>query len=76
MAKPKLNVFTKTEEPEDKVKAVGVGLKDSEWQRLAAIAKELGMKRHELACWALRDFMRRFEAGEIQTKTQKTLPGL
>ena len=82
--KPELNnIFGKTEpeaQPEakhdDKVKAVGIGLKSSEWQRYEDIANELGMTRHALATYALRDFLKRYDAGEIQTQTRPTLPGL
>lgn len=62
------------EQPPDPVKAVGVALRESEWARFAEIAGELSMTRHELACWALRDFVKRWEAGEIPTKTKRTLP--
>jgi len=64
------------EEQPDPVQPVGIGLKTSEWERMQEIADELGIKRHALAMWALRDFMQRYEAGEIQTETKKTLPGL
>jgi hypothetical protein len=58
---------------EDKKRPMGVAIKESEWLEFAKIAKELGMNRHELSVWALRDFMRRYQAGEIQTRIQKTL---
>jgi len=64
------------EAPEDRVKAYGVGLKISEWERIEEIAAELGKKRHAVALYALRDFIRRYDAGEIGTVTQKSLPGL
>jgi hypothetical protein len=71
---------TKTTERKqpDPVKPRGIGLRLSEWQRLAAIGQELGgQKANRLAAWAIRDFMRRFEAGEIETKTEtrRKLPG-
>jgi hypothetical protein len=64
------------EQPPDPVKAVGVALRESEWARFTEIAGELSMTRHELACWALREWLRRWEAGEIRTETKKTLPGI
>ena len=63
-------------EPEpvkDKIKVRGVGLRTSEWARLDAIAKELNMKAHALSLWTLRDFIKRYEAGEIATKQSKKL---
>ena len=61
------------QEPEqqaDPIKPIGIGLKVSEWDHLEQIAGELGMTRHALAMWAIRDFMRRYDAGEIETKTE------
>ena len=63
-------------EPEDKVTSFGIGLKKSEWKRIDEIAHSLGMTKHGVAMWALKDFLRRYDAGEIQTVTQRTLPGL
>lgn len=64
------------EQPEDPVRAIGIGLKVSEWALMEEIATEMGVTRHALAMWALRDFMQRYDAGEIQTQTRPTLPGL
>ncbi len=70
--KPKLEVFNQTQpeppkpEPSDEpdpVKARGIGLKISEWQHLEAIADELGVTRHKLSLWILRDFIKRYDAG-------------
>ena len=58
----------------DPVKAWGVGLRTSEWERIRAIAKTLDMNPHELAVWALRDFLARYEAGEIPLQTKPSLP--
>jgi hypothetical protein len=77
------DLFAQTEAPSapvdvdqpDPVKAYGVGLKISEWGKIESIAKLLGIKRHEVAVWAIRDFLRRWDKGEIQTKTKQTLPG-
>jgi hypothetical protein len=64
------------EKPEDPVKPRGIGLRESEWQRLEEIAGELGMTAHAVAMYAIRDFVRRFEKGEIRTETKRALPGL
>lgn len=64
------------EQPDDPITATGIGLRKSEWIRLEGIAKEMGMKKHALAAWALRDFLRRYKAGEIQTENRPTLPKL
>jgi len=76
-------LFTKTErltqpgpqtESDDPVKPLGVGLRLSERARLDEIAHELGVARHALLLYAVRDFIRRYEAGERpKTKTVKTL---
>ncbi len=62
--------------PKDEVRSSGVGLYKSEWARVDAIAAELGQTRHAVAAYALKDFLRRWEAGEIQTETKPSLPGL
>jgi len=60
---------------EDRVKARGVGLKLSEWAELDAWAAGMGIKTHALLLFAIRDFMRRWRAGEVKTET-RTLPRL
>lgn len=75
-AEPEPAKQAEQEQPPDPVKAIGIGLRESEWQRLDEIAQELGTTRHSLALWALRDFISRYEAGDIQPVTKKTLPGL
>lgn len=62
---------------QDRVKARGVGLRESEWNRLEEIAGELGVTRHNLMLYVLRDFIRRYEAGyrpETETKTTLKMP--
>jgi hypothetical protein len=92
MAKEKpdmTNIFAKTEpdgphesplpekiEKEDPVKAIGIGLKESEWEKMGEIADDLLMTRHALAMYALRDFMSRYDTGEIKTQTKPSLPPL
>ena len=71
---------TESDQPQakttDEVKSSGVGLRESEWAKVDAIAAELGQTRHKVAAYALRDFLRRWDAGEIQTETKPSLPGL
>lgn len=72
------NSREKSDKQDDKVKAFGVGLPESEWAAFEAIAERMGVSRYDLAVWALRDFMRRYGAGElpVKTVTRETLPGL
>lgn len=59
---------------EDKMMPIGVGLLHSEGERLKEIAAELGTNRHKLLLFIVRDFMRRYEAGERPpTETRKVL---
>ena len=66
----------KEEKQADPIDPKGIGLRVSEWEHLENIGDELGMTKHALAMYAIRDFMRRYDAGEIQTETKKALPGL
>ncbi len=52
---------------DDPVVSFGVDLRASEWQRLDAIAAEMGVTRHKVAAGALRSFLKQYKAGEIQT---------
>jgi len=71
-------------EVEDPVKAHGIGLRQSEWDKLAEIAQALGWKsskgwnRHKVAVYAIRYFLKHIETGELelQEPKHKTLPGL
>lgn len=81
--KESAGLFKKTEseqqpqaKPTDEVKSSGVGLRESEWAKIDAIAAELGQTRHSVAAYALRDFLRRWDAGEIRTETKPSLPGM
>lgn len=58
---------------EDRVKARGIGLKSSEWAAVDEIAAHLGMTPHSLAAHALRDWLKRWAAGEIETTTAPRL---
>ena len=52
---------------DDPVGSFGVDLRTSEWQRLDAIAAEMGVTRHKAAAWAVRAFLKQHEAGGNQT---------
>ena len=56
--------------------AQGIGLKESEWTRIDNIAEELDANRHAISVWAMRDFIRRYDAGEIPLVVKPRLPGL
>jgi hypothetical protein len=63
----------KTVEPEkDKVESYGVGLKKSEWERYKEIGKEMQMTKHGVALFALRYFLKQYDAGKIKTGTKPT----
>jgi hypothetical protein len=61
----------------DKSQTVSVGLRQSEAERLAEIAAEIGVTRNNLLSYVLRQFMRDYEAGKIDlgknVKTVKVL---
>lgn len=54
----------------------GVGLKASEWAEIEDIADELGQTRHAIAAYALRYFLKQYQAGAIQPEQKPTLPEL
>ena len=69
--------LAKTEpEAKDEVKSHGVGLRESEWQQIEAIADEMGITKHAVAAYALRYFLKSYTAGEIQTSTKRSLPDM
>jgi metal-responsive CopG/Arc/MetJ family transcriptional regulator len=51
-------------ESAEKVNSVGVKLSAAELERLNQIAVELGVNRHALMQFALRDFIARYDRGE------------
>ena len=61
--------------PDDPSEQRGIGLRRSEWTRMGQIAEDLGGESiNSLATWALRDFIRRWDAGERpEFETSKTL---
>ena len=52
---------------DDPESSFSVDLRASEWQRLDAIAAEMGITRHKAAAWAVRAFLKQHEAGGNQT---------
>jgi hypothetical protein len=71
--KPEPEKPLEAKKPKDPAQSFGVGLKESEWARFDKIATELGQTKHAVALWALRDFLRRWDAGEIKTQTKRSL---
>lgn len=74
------DLFTKTEpvrveKPEDKIHPRGIGLRQSDWVRFDRIAHELRMTPHSLSLFIIREWMKKYEAGEIKTETGKRLIG-
>lgn len=51
---------------DDRTAVVSVGMKRSEITRLAAIAAENGVTRKNLMVYALRRFIRKYDAGKIR----------
>jgi hypothetical protein len=63
----------------DPVRAIGVGLRQSEAAELGAIAAGLGVPRSGLMAWALRRFLADYRAGRVtlpplETVTTTRLP--
>ena len=52
---------------------IGVTLADDELDRLSAMAAEIGVRRHTLMVYALRDFIRRWDEGERPKTRQRTI---
>lgn len=82
-AKPSMtDLFTKTEgaqgAQDDIIKARGVGLKISEWAELEKIAGDLGLTLHAVSVYAMKYFLKQYQAGKIkpETKRTQTLPDL
>lgn len=62
---------TKAGGKDDKVTPKAVGVTISEYEKIKAIATELGVKPHAVMLYAVRDFLRRWDAGERpKTKTR------
>lgn len=64
------DIFRKTEKPAGEPNPVGVVLTAEELGQLDSIAREMGVSRHKILQYAVRDLLRRWEAGERpRTKT-------
>ena len=81
MAKRKLdpqeaaNLFGRTEQKKKtgKVTPKAIGITDIEYDAIKNIADELGVSPHAVMLYAVRDFMKRWEAGERPKTTTKTV---
>lgn len=70
-------IFSKTEpksaaKKADKPNPLGVALEQETINKLTRIAKALGVYRHSVMQYAIKDFIRRYDAGErpeVETKT-------
>lgn len=69
------NLFSKTtkKEKEPKVKSspLSVYLTAEEKTELAGIAKDLGESTHAVMQFAMREFLRKYAAGEYEIKTER-----
>jgi len=69
------NLFSKTtkeeKEPKGKSSPLSVYLTTEEKAELAGIAKELGESKHAVMQFAMREFLRRYAAGEYKITTEK-----
>lgn len=54
------------EEPKEKNTPISVYLTREEKATLSAIAKEVGLSRHALMQYAMKEFIERYQAGEIK----------
>ena len=59
-------------QPDDKIQARGVGLKQSEWAVLEKIAGDLEITPHAVAAYGVRYFLKAYKEGKIKTETKKT----
>jgi hypothetical protein len=48
-----------------RTRAVGIGLKESEYEALGQIAEATGIARNSLGRYAIRDFIKRYRRGEV-----------
>ena len=60
--------------PEDPVSQRGLGMRLSEWEKYQSMADELGLSSvNALAVWVLRDFIKRWDAGERPPTEQRSV---
>lgn len=55
----------------DRVRSLGVTLRDSEIVKLGAMAEDLGVSRNALAVWLIRHGIAEMEGGHLTPKTEK-----
>ena len=69
------DLFSKTDSKQatasDKIKARGVGLKESEWAEIEKIAGEMGQTAHYVSAALLRHGLEAYRAGKLKPKTNK-----
>jgi len=51
-------------------RSLGVYLKNEDLKRLDAICDELGVNTHALMQWAMLEFLKRYEAGEVKPRME------
>jgi hypothetical protein len=74
-----MEIFEKfPDQGKDPVKPRGIGLRESEWQLLELIGNEFDETVNAIAVWALRDFIKRYQKGELPVirVTKTSLPDL
>ena len=80
--KESAGLFSKTESEQpqddrsDPIVASGIGLRESEWVKIDEISSAMGIKKHAVTVYAVRYFLKDWEAGKIKTETRQSLPGL
>ena len=57
----------------DETAPLGVGVTQAEGERLTEIAAALGVNRHSLLVWIVRDFIRRYDEGYRPPTGTKTI---
>ena len=59
---------------DDPIQSKGIGLRESDWAKFAAMADAVGTNYHDLAVYVISDFMARWERGERPpTETKQVL---
>ena len=67
---------TTTAADTSEVRTRGLGLKSNEWDALEDIGADFGLTRHGMAAYAVRYFLAKYRAGEIELESKPRLPGL
>ncbi|MBT7121903.1 MAG: hypothetical protein HN948_02715 [Clostridia bacterium] len=85
MAKLKTNPLAKTTpskgdqgaaDDTSPVTTSGLGLRVNEWQELEDMGAAFGLSRHGMTAYAVRYFLAKYRAGEIELESKPRLPGL